>query len=137
MDFRKRDRMVEGCNWLMVGVAAGWVAYTFAGSLFSPTDSQVSLFPPAMERAVPLPQKVAPIPVLGSGNNNTTPSNPTLDRTSRAPRPSAASRPNRPARRPSTTPERDPVWGNAPFGVAPEGPIDPLSTLPPGVGPDF
>ena len=34
MDFRKRDRVVEGCNWLMVGVAAGWVVYTFAGSLF-------------------------------------------------------------------------------------------------------
>ena len=48
MDFRKRDKMVEGCNWLMVGVAAGWVAYTFAGSFSSPADSAVSLLPPTV-----------------------------------------------------------------------------------------
>ena len=45
MDFRKRDRVVEGCNWLMVGVAAGWVAYTLAGSLFSPADSATGFIP--------------------------------------------------------------------------------------------
>ncbi len=109
MDFRKRDRVVEGCNWLMVGIAAGWVAYAFAGSLSSPADSQASLFPAEIVQPAPLPTEMAPVPVWGSGDN-TASSNPTLDRTARAPRPSV---------------------------VAPEVPIDPLSTLPPGVGPDF
>jgi len=133
MDFRKRDRVVEGCNWLMVGVAAGWVAYIFAGSLFSPAGSQASLLPAEIVQPAPLPTEVAPVPVWGSGDNTATASNPTRDRASRPS--SAASRSNR---RPSAPPERDlSVWGDAPYVFAPEVPIPPLSTLPPGVGPDF
>ncbi len=109
MDFRKRERVVEGLNWLMVGIAAGLVAYTFASFLSSPADSQASLFPAEIVQPAPLPTEMAPVPVWGSGDN-TASSNPTLDRTARGPRPSV---------------------------VAPGVPIDPLSTLPPGVGPDF
>ena len=139
MDFRKRDRLVEGCNWLMVGVAAGWVAYTFAGSFSSPADSAVSLLPPTVVQQAPSPTELAPVFVWGNGTNNANPSNPTLDRAARTPRPSAASLSNQPARTPSAPPQRDPtaVWEDAPYVVAPEIPIDPLSTLPPGVGPDF
>jgi len=135
MDFRKRDRVVEGCNWLMVGIAAGWVAYTFAGSLFSPADSQASLLPAEIVQPAPLPTEMAPVPVLGSGD--TASSNPTLDRTARAPRPSAASPSNRPARTPSARPKSNQAWDDAPHVVAPEVLTDTLSTLPPGVGPDF
>ncbi len=134
MDFRKKDRIVEGCNWLMVGVAAGWVVYTFAGSLSSPADSQTSILPSAIVVPAPPPTGMAPVPVWGSGNNTVPPSNPARDRASR---PSSAA--SRSDRRPSAPPERDPtaVRGDAPYVVAPEVPIDPLSTLPPGVGPDF
>jgi hypothetical protein len=118
MDFRKRDKLVEGCNWLMVGIAAGWVAYSLAGSLFSPTGSQASSLPPEIVPPAPLPAQTAPVPIRESEDRTT-------------------ARSNRPPRKPSALPERDPVWGEAPFGVAPEVPVDPLSTLPPGVGPDF
>ncbi len=136
MDFRKRDRVVEGCNWLMVGIAAGWVAYTFVGSLSSPAGSQASLFPAEIEQPAPLPTEAVPVSVWGSGDN-TALSNPTLDRTARAPRPSAASPSNRPARTPSARPKSNQAWVDAPHVVAPEVLTDTLSTLPPGVGPDF
>ena len=120
MDFRKRDRVVEGCNWLMVGIAAGWVAYTFAGSLFSPTDSQASLPPPAVVQQTPSPNEVAPVPIWGTETTKVQPSNQT-----------AAPRRNRaPLPMPTPDPREDWVY-------APEVPIPPLSTLPPGVGPDF
>ena len=135
MDFRKRDRVVEGINWLMVAVAAGWVAYTFAGSLSSPAESQASLLPAAVVQQAPLPTEVAPVPVWGSADNTAQPPN---ARVNRAARPSRAPAASPSDRRPSTPPERDlMVWEDAPYVVAPEVPIDPLSTLPPGLGPDF
>ena len=120
MDFRKRDRMVEGCNWLMVGIAAGWVAYTFAGSFFSPADSQVSLMPPAVVQQAPLSNEAAPVPVWGAETTAPT----TSDRIT-VPRPSRAPRPE---------PRPDP---RADWVVAPEVGIPSMQTFPPGVGPDF
>jgi len=139
MDFRKRDRVVEGCNWLMVAVSAGWVLYALAGSFSSPADSQASLLPAEIVQPAPLPTELAPVPVWGSGDNTTNPSDPAIDRASRPSRVSAASRSDRSPRTPSAPQERDPtaVWGDAPYVVAPEVPIPRLSTLPPGVGPDF
>ena len=139
MDFRKRDRVVKGCNWLMVGVAAGWVVYTFAGSLFSPAGSQTVILPAVNVQPAPLSTAVGPVPVWGSGDNTANPPDPPIDRASRPSRVSAASRSDRSPRVPSVPPERDPtaVWGDAPYVVAPEVPIPPMSTLPPGVGPDF
>lgn len=137
MDFRKRDRMVEGCNWLMVGVAAGWVAYTFAGSFSSPAGSQASLLPAEIVQPAPLPMQAVPVPVWGSGDSTASPSNPALDRAARPSRASsAASRSDRP---PPAPQERGPARfrDGAPHVFAPEVPIPPLSTLPPGVGPDF
>ncbi len=120
MDFRKRDRMVEGCNWLMVGIAAGWVAYTFAGSFFSPAESQVSLPPPAVVQQAPSPTDVAPVPVWGAETPTAQLSNQTTaPRQNRAPR--SESRP-------------DP---RADWVVAPEVGIPSMQTFPPGVGPDF
>ena len=120
MDFRKRDRAVEGCNWLMVGVAAGWVAYTFAGSFFSPANSQVSLSPPAVVQQAPSATELAPVPVWGAETPTAQPSNQTT-----------APRQNR-APRSMSTPDPREDWV-----YAPEVPIPRLSTLPPGVGPDF
>ena len=120
MDFRKRDRMVEGCNWLMVGIAAGWVAYTFAGSFFSPDDSQASLIPPTVVQQAPLPTEEPPVPVWGAG----TPTSETSAQTT-APLRSSAPRPM-----PTSDPRADWV-------VAPEVAIPSMQTFPPGVGPDF
>ncbi len=132
MDFRKKDRVVEGCNWLMVGIGAGWVVYTFAGSLFSPAGSQASLLPTEIVQPAPLPTEVGPVPVWGSNANPS--SNPTLDRAALPFRASSgASRSNPP---PQTRPPL-PAWLDAPRVEAPEVHIPPLSTLPPGVGPDF
>ena len=83
MDFRQRDRLVEGCNWLMVGVAAGWVAYTFAGSLFSPADSQARLLPSAIVQSPPPSTEMAPVPVWGTGNNTVPPSSRATDSNSK------------------------------------------------------
>ena len=136
MDFRKRDRVVEGCNWLMVGVAAGCVAYAFAGTLFSPADSATGLFPSAIVQPASLSTEVPPVPVWGSESNSANPSNPALDRAVKPSRASTTSRSERPPRRPSPPPERNP-WGDAPYVVGPEVPIPLLTPLPPGVGPDF
>lgn len=139
MDFRKRDRVVEWCNWLMVGVAAGWVIYTF-GSSFSPTaDAQRDILQTVSAPSAPLDAATAPVPVWGSGDNAANPPDSAPDRISRPSRASATSRSDRPTQTPSTPQERDPtsVWGDAPYVVAPEVPIPPLSTLPPGVGPEF
>jgi len=135
MDFRKRDRVVEGCNWLMVGVAAGWVVYTFASSFSSPADSQTSILPAVIVQPAPLHTEVAPVPVWGGEDNTANnPSDPSIDRASRPSRASAASRSDRTPRAPSAPQERDPtaVWGDAPYVPGPS-----LQTLPPGVGPDF
>ena len=129
MDFRKRDRVVEGCNWLMVGVAAGWVVYTFASSFSPAADSQTGILPAVIVQPAPLHTEVAPVPVWGGEDNTANnPSDPSIHRASRPSRASAASRS-----------ERDPtaVWGDAPYVVAPEVPGPSSQTLPPGVGPDF
>ena len=131
MDFRKRDRVVEGCNWLMVGVAAGWVAYAFAGSLFSPADSATGLFPSAIVQPASLSTEVAPVPVWGSESNSANPSNPALDRAVKPSRASTTSRSERPPRRPSPPPERNP-WGDAPYVVGARSPHSPINTTPPG-----
>ena len=104
----------------MVGVAAGWVAYTFAGSLFSPAGSQTSLLPPTVVQQAPSPTELAPVPVWGAEATKAPPSNQTT-----------APRRNR-APRSMSTPDPREDWV-----YAPEVPIPPLSTLPPGVGPDF
>ena len=120
MDFRKRDRMVEGCNWLMVGIAAGWVAYTLAGSFSSPADTQAALLPPAVVEPAPLPAQEAPVPIWGAETPTAnTPDQTTAPRQNRAPR--SISRP-------------DP---RADWVVAPEVGIPSMQTFPPGVGPDF
>ncbi len=120
MDFRKRDRVVEGCNWLMVGIAAGWVAYTFAGSLFSTADTQATLLPPVVVAPVPSPTELATVPIWGAETTQAQPSNQTTaPRQNRAPRSILA-----------PDPREDWVY-------APEVPIPPLTPNPPGVGPDF
>ena len=120
MDIRKRDRVVQGCNWLMVVIAAGWVAYTFAGSFFSPADSQVRLPLPAVVLQAPLPAEVAPVPIRGAETPTAkTPDQTTAPRQSRAPRS-------------MSTPDPKADWV-----VAPEVAIPSMQTLPPGVGPDF
>jgi len=120
MDFRKRDRVVEGCNWLMVGIAAGWVAYTFAGTFSSPADSQASLLLPAVVQPAPSPTEVVPAPIWGAETPTAKASpQPTASRQNRAPR--SESRP-------------DP---RADWVVAPEIAIPSMQTHPPGVGPDF
>ena len=120
MDIRKRDKAVQGCNWLMVVIAAGWVAYTFAGTFSSPADSQVSLPPPAVVQQAPLPTEEPPVPIRRAETPTAQPSNQTAaPRQNRAPR--SISRP-------------DP---RADWVVAPEVGIPSMQTFPPGVGPDF
>ncbi len=124
MDFRTRDRVVEGCNWLMVGIAALWVASVFAGLLSPPSESQaIWLPPPVVER--PLPAELASIPTWGPGDGATNGS--TRDTTSRQ----LGAAPSSATQTPSKS--RPEMF----FIEGPEVPIPPLSTLPPGVGPDF
>ena len=112
--------MVEGCNWLMVGIAAGWVAYTFAGTFSSPAESQVSLIPPTVVQQAPLPTEEPHVPIWGAETPTAKASpQPTASRQNRAPR--SQSRP-------------DP---RADWVVAPEVAIPSMQTFPPGVGPDF
>jgi len=104
----------------MVVIAAGWVAYTFAGSFFSPADPQVRLPPPAVVQQAHLPTEVAPVPIWGTETPTAKASpQPTASRQNRAPR--SESRP-------------DP---RADWVVAPEVGIPSMQTFPPGVGPDF
>ena len=103
----------------MVGIAAAWVAYTFAGAMSSPADSQANLLPPAVVQQAPLPTELAPAPIWGAETPTVKTSDPTTaPRQSRAPR--SLSRPN----------PREVV-------VAPEVAIPSMQTFPPGVGPDF
>ena len=122
--FRNRHKVVEGCNWLMVGISALWVASVSAGLISSSSESQaIWLPPPVVER--PLPAGLASVPTWGPG-----------DRAANGPNRSANSRqlgaaPSSAAQTPSTP--RSEMF----FIEGPEVPIPPLTPLPPGVGPDF
>ncbi len=122
--FRNRHKVVEGCNWLMVGIAALWVASVFAGLLSPPSESQaIWLPPPVVER--PLPAELASVPTWGPGEGATNGSNRnTASLPLGAASSSAAQTPSTPAS------EMFFIQGS-------EFPIPALTPLPPGVGPDF
>ncbi len=108
----------------MVGIAALWVASVFAGLLSSPSESQaIWLPPPVVER--PLPAELASVPSWGPGEGATNESNHNTASRQLGAAPSSA------AQTPSTS--RPEMF----FIEGPEVPIPALSTLPPGVGPDF
>ena len=122
--FRNRHKVVEGCNWLMVGIAALWVASVFAGLLSSPSDSQaIWRPPPVVQRA--LPAELEPVPTWGPGDRAAKGSN----RSANSRQLGAAS--GSAAQTPSTS-------GLEIFFIqGPEVPIPALTPLPLGVGPDF
>ncbi len=122
--FRNRHKVVEGCNWLMVGIAALWVASVFAGLLSSPSESQaIWLPPPVVQR--PLPAELAPAPTWGPGAGAANGSKrSTNSRQLGAASSSAAQTPSTPATEMF-------------FIEGAEVPIPSLTPLPPGVGPDF
>ena len=121
---RNRPKVIEGCNWLMVGIAALWVASVFAGLVSPPSDSQeIWLPPPVVER--PLPAELASVPTWGPGNGATNGSN----RSANSRQLGATS--NSATQTPSTS--RPKTF----FVEGPEVPIPSLTPLPPGVGPDF
>ncbi len=120
--FRNRHKLVEGCNWLMVGIAALWVASVFAGLLSSPSDSQATWRPPpVVQRA--LPAELAPVPTWGPGDRAANGSN----RSANSRQLGAAS---------SSAGESTPA-SEMFFIEGPEVPIPPLTPNPFGVGPDF
>ena len=131
MDFRKRDRVVEGCNWLMVGVAAGWVAYAFAGPLFSPADSATGLFPSAIVQPASLSTEVAPVPVWGSESKSANPSNPALDRAVKPSRASTTS-PFRATTSKAFATTRAQSLGGRTLRRRARSPHSPINTTPPG-----
>ena len=136
MDFRKRDRVVESCNWLMVGVAAGWVAYVFAGLFSSQADSQAIWLPPAAVQQTPLSTEATSAPIWGPRTTEAKTSD--RDTDSRQGRATASRLKGPLLRSPAPSPPRSTrVLGDAPYLEAPEVPIPPLSPLPPGLGPDF
>ncbi len=123
--FRNRHKVVEGCNWLMVGIAALWVASVFAGLLSSPSDSQaIWRPPPVVER--PLPAELASVPTWGPAAGAANGSNRSANS-----RPLGAASSSAAQEAPSTP-------GSEMFFIeGSEFPIPPLTPLPPGVGPDF
>ena len=132
MDFKNRHNVVEGCNWLMVGVAMGWIAFIFAGLFSPPSDSRTLWSPPAVVQRT-LPAKVEPPPTWSTGNRATRESN-------RATGPVRTTAPNSGGslKESALPPDLDTLWGDgAPYAVAPEGKVDPISPVHPALGPDF
>ncbi len=120
--------MVEGCNWLMVGIAAGWLAYVLASSFSSPANSQAIWLPPPVVQPVALPVEAAVGPIGEPLNiDSRTSGQDTDSRQGRAANPSSG------ASTTSSSDERPPKF----WVQAPEVPIPPLTPMPPGVGPDF
>ena len=131
MDLRNRHTLVEGCNWLMVGVALGWIVYMFAGLFSSPTDSQTIWSPtPVIQRA--LPAKVEPTPTWGPENRVTRESNQAT-----GPGRTAASNSGGSLTEAAPPPDPTTLWGDAPYVVAPEGKVPPITPVHPLLGPDF
>ncbi len=122
--FRNRHKVVEGCNWLMVGIAALWVASVFAGLISPPSESQaIWLPPPVVER--PLPAELGPVPTWGPGDRADIGSN----RSASSRQLGAAS---------SSAAQTQSTPGSEMFFIqGSEFPIPALTPLPPGVGPDF
>ena len=126
MDFRNRHKVVEGCNWLMVGVAVGWIAFIFTGLLSAPSDSQtIWLPPPVVQRG--LPAEADSAPTWGPGNIEAQGSNQNTETQS----PAAGSAPSAPA------PDPMAAWGDAPYVVAPYGAVPSITPVNPLLGPDF
>jgi len=127
MDFRHRHKVDQGCNWLTVSVAVGWIASISAGLSSPPSDPQTLwLPPPVVQRALPADSE--PAPTWGPGATGAQGSNRNTDSQSRAAASSAASAP-------ATDPTS--VWGDAPYVVAPTGPVPPITPVHPLLGPDF
>lgn len=135
MDLRNRHTLVNGCNWLMVAVAFGWLVYMFAGLFFSPTDSQTIWSPPPVVVQRALPVQATAAPAWGQANRAT--NRPNRDTTAR---PSRASGSNSQGSLTESAqpPDLESLWGDgAPYAAAPEGRVSPLSPVHPALGPDF
>lgn len=135
MDLRNRHTLVNGCNWLMVAVALGWIVYMFAGLFSSPTDSQTLWSPPrvVVQRALPIEASSAP----AWGQATRASDGPNQDTASRPSR-ITASRSEGSLTESAPTPDPELLWGDgAPYAVAPEGRVDPISPIHPALGPDF
>ena len=120
----------------MVGVAVGWIAYIFAGLFSSTSGSQtVWLPPPVVQRA--RPTQAAPAPIWGPGDTTAKAPDRNTD-SSTSPARAVASNSDGPPLT-ASSPARDPseFWGDAPYGVAPDYSIPPLTPVNPLVGPDF
>ncbi len=131
MDFRNRHNVVEGCNWLMVAVALGWIVYMFAGLFSSPSDSQTLWSPPrvVVQRALPATSAWGQANRTSAGPNQNTSSRPSRITASNSEGSLTESAP---------PPDPDILWGDgAPYAVAPEGRVAPLSPIHPALGPDF
>ncbi len=124
-EVRNRHKGGEGGTWLMVGIAALWVASVFAGLISPPSESQpMWLPPPVVER--PLPAELASVPTWGPAAGAANGSN----RSANSRQLGAAS--NSAAQEAPSTP------GSGMFFIeGSEVPIPALTPLPPGVGPDF
>ena len=149
MDYKNRHNVVEGCNWLMVAVALGWIVYMFAGLLSSsPSDSQTMWSPPRVvpQRALPSTPAWGQANRTSAGPNQDTSTWGQANRTSAEPNQDTSSRPSRitasnseGSLTESAPPlDLDMLWGDgAPYAVAPEGRVDPISPVHPVLGPDF
>ena len=134
MDFRNRHKVVEGCNWLMVGVAVGWIAYVFAGLFSSPSDSQTIWLPPPVVQRV-LPAEAAPAPIWGPGDIAAMGSN--RDTDSGQGRATAFSSDGSSLTASAPAPDPTANWGDGPYAVAPEFTVPPITPVHPVLGPDF
>ena len=135
MDLRNRHTLANGYNWLMVAVALGWIVYMFAGLFSSPTDSQTLWSPPRVVVQRALPVQATSAPAWGPAHSSTDGFN--RDTASRPSRVAVSNSESSPT---ESAPPPDPelLWGDgAPYAVAPEGRVDPISPVHHALGPDF
>lgn len=126
MDFLSRDRLIAGCNWLMVGTGVVWSVFVFTRMLSVPSEPT---WTPSLVADVGPAGASVPAPQLGSK-----PAQGSLTGAS-----GLAPSPTGPASKPSQTVDPRVYWGNAPYAVHPGQQANPQvqSPLPPGATKDF